>query len=121
MDNGTVLLSESSSWMDVLEVLASGMTGCGGRGGGTLLDIVIGAHDISPDGDDIVRSWHFQNQVGIVRNFHELGECRPSQEGVVCYLKVNYLKLQVFSSPEGYRKSDLTYEGCCYTRDYAME
>jgi hypothetical protein len=26
MDNGTVLLSESSSWMDVLEVLALCMT-----------------------------------------------------------------------------------------------
>jgi hypothetical protein len=30
VDNGTVLLSESSGWMDVLEVLASGMTGSGG-------------------------------------------------------------------------------------------
>jgi hypothetical protein len=27
MDNGTVLLSESSGWMDILEVFASGMTG----------------------------------------------------------------------------------------------
>jgi hypothetical protein len=26
MDNGMVLLSESSNWMDVLEVLASSMT-----------------------------------------------------------------------------------------------
>jgi hypothetical protein len=30
MDNGIVLLSVSSGWMDVLEVLALGMTGLGG-------------------------------------------------------------------------------------------
>jgi hypothetical protein len=31
MDNGIVLLSVSSGWMDVLEVLASGMTGSRGN------------------------------------------------------------------------------------------
>jgi hypothetical protein len=30
VDNGTCLLSVSSSWMDVLEVLELGMTGSGG-------------------------------------------------------------------------------------------
>jgi hypothetical protein len=30
MDNGMVLLSESSNWMEILEVLTSGMTGSGG-------------------------------------------------------------------------------------------
>jgi hypothetical protein len=30
MDNRIVLLSKSSDWMNVLEVLASGMTGSGG-------------------------------------------------------------------------------------------
>jgi hypothetical protein len=30
MDNGVILLSVSSGWMDVLEVLALGMIGSGG-------------------------------------------------------------------------------------------
>jgi hypothetical protein len=70
------LLSESSDWMDIL---ASGMIGS--RGGGVLdqgfiqflelcgcgeyvdhlaalLITVIGVLDVSPDGDDDVRSWH---------------------------------------------------------------
>jgi hypothetical protein len=34
IDNGTILLSESFNWMDVLDVLASGMIGSGGGGGG---------------------------------------------------------------------------------------
>jgi hypothetical protein len=33
IDNGTILLSESFDWMDVLDVLASGMIGSGGGGG----------------------------------------------------------------------------------------
>jgi hypothetical protein len=32
MDNGIILLSVSSGWMDILEVMALGMTGSGGRG-----------------------------------------------------------------------------------------
>jgi hypothetical protein len=32
MDNRIVLLSESSDWMDILEVLALSMTGSGGGG-----------------------------------------------------------------------------------------
>jgi hypothetical protein len=31
VDNGIVLLSKSSDWMDILEVLASSMTGSGGH------------------------------------------------------------------------------------------
>jgi hypothetical protein len=34
VDNGTILLSESSGWMDVLDDLASGMIRSGGGGGG---------------------------------------------------------------------------------------
>jgi hypothetical protein len=53
-----------------------------------------------------------------VRNCHEFGECRPSQESVVRHLEVGYLKMQVFSaeiflSPEGYGKSGLTDRSCC--------
>jgi hypothetical protein len=33
VDNGIILLSVSSGWMDVLEVLASGMTGSEGDSG----------------------------------------------------------------------------------------
>jgi hypothetical protein len=32
MDNGVILLSVSSGWMDILEVLALGMIGSGGGG-----------------------------------------------------------------------------------------
>jgi hypothetical protein len=61
-----------------------------------------------------------------VWNRHELGECRPSQEGIVRSLKTENLKLYGFNSdvlpcPEGYMKRDLT-DGChCYTGDYTME
>jgi hypothetical protein len=76
MDNGIVLLSESSSWMDIFDVLASGMIVFGGGGHGqgllqflelygchepvshlaALLVAVIGVLDVSPDGDDTMRS-----------------------------------------------------------------
>jgi hypothetical protein len=57
---------------------------------------------------------------------YELGECRPSQENVVRSLKIGDLKLyslrvEIFPSPEGYVKRDLTNGGRCCTRDYAME
>jgi hypothetical protein len=79
-----------------LDVLASGMIGSGGGGGISqgllqflelcgrrepitrlvaLLVEVVSTLDVSPDGDDTMRSLHFLNQVGIVRNYHELGEC----------------------------------------------
>jgi hypothetical protein len=138
----------SFSWMDVLEVLASGMTGSGGGGGRlsqgllqllelcrcrqsvscltTLSVIVKSPHNVSSDGDDATRPWHLQDQVGVMWDCHEFGECRPSQESVVHSLKISDLKLcsfrvKIFSCPEGYGKSDLTGRGCCCTRDYAME
>jgi hypothetical protein len=77
VDNGTILLSESSGWMDVLDDLASGMIRSrGGLGQGclqflefcghresvsrltALLVVVIGALDASPNGDETVWSWH---------------------------------------------------------------
>jgi hypothetical protein len=73
-----------------------------------------------------MRSWRLQDQVGIVRNCHELGDCQSSQEGIVHCLEVGYLKLQVFSaevflSPKSYRKSNLADGGCHCSRYYAME
>jgi hypothetical protein len=61
-----------------------------------------------------------------MRNRHELGECWPSHESIVCGLKISHLKLYIFSSellssPEGYGKRDLTDGCCCCTRDYTME
>jgi hypothetical protein len=74
IDNGIVLLSESSSWMDVLDVLASGMIGSRGYSAKAffnswtfcghcesincltaLLVAVVGTLDISPDGDDTMQ------------------------------------------------------------------
>jgi hypothetical protein len=57
---------------------------------------------------------------------HELGECQLSQESGVHSLEIGDLKLyclrvEIFLSPEGYGKRDLTDMGRCYTRDYAME
>jgi hypothetical protein len=82
--------------------------------------------DVYPDGDDATRPWHLQEQVGIMWDRHELGECRPFQENVVHSLEIGDLKLyslrtEIFLSPEGYRKKDLNDEGHCCTRDYAME
>jgi hypothetical protein len=145
VDNGIVLLSVSSSWMDILEVLASGMTRSGGGLGqdllqllelygcrqsisylATLLIAVKSPLDISPDGDDTTRPQHLQNHVGIMCDCHELGECWPSQQSIVCTLKIGDLKLyslrtEIFLSPKGYGKRNLTDGGCYYTRDYAME
>jgi hypothetical protein len=58
VDIGTDLLSESSDWMNVLDVLASGMIGCREPVSHltTLLVTVISTLDISPDGDDTMRS-----------------------------------------------------------------
>jgi hypothetical protein len=56
-----------------------------------------------------------------VRDCHELGECRPSQESIVHSLKLYVLRAKVFLSPEGQGKEDLA-NGCCYCpRDYAMK
>jgi hypothetical protein len=100
MDNGIILLSVSSGWMDVLEVLATGTTWSGGGGGGTrprlastlealrmpsvyqflvaLPVVVKSLLDISPDGDDTMRPWHLQDHVGVMWDRHGLGECRLS-------------------------------------------
>jgi hypothetical protein len=45
----------------------------------------------------------------------KLGECWPSQESIVSYLEIGALELyvfcvEIFSSSEGYEKSDLTNE-----------
>jgi hypothetical protein len=101
--------------MDVLEVLASGMIGSGGGGAGlgqgllqvlelcgrhesvghlaTLPVVVIGLLGVSPDGDDTMRPWHLQDQVGIMWDHHELGECRPSQESIVSHLEIGDLEM----------------------------
>jgi hypothetical protein len=145
VDNGIVLLSVSSGWMDVLEVLSLGMTRSGGGLGQGLLQLmevyrrrqsvsclttlpvtVKSPLNVSLDGDDATRPWHLQDQVGVMWDHHEFGECRPSQESIVHSLKIGDLKLYTFRaknfpSPEGYMKSDLTDGGCCYTRDYATE
>jgi hypothetical protein len=49
-------------------------------------------------------------------NCHKLGERWPSEECIVCCLKIDYLKLYVlsaknFPSPEGHGKGDLTDGG----------
>jgi hypothetical protein len=61
-----------------------------------------------------------------MRDRHEFGECRSSQESVVRRVKIDDLKLhslyaKIVLSPKGYGKSDLTDGGCCCTRDYTME
>jgi hypothetical protein len=61
-----------------------------------------------------------------MRDRHELGECRSSQESIARHLKIGDLKLcslhaEIVLSLEGYEKSDLIDGGHYYTRDYAME
>jgi hypothetical protein len=72
----------------------------------TLAVAVKSSLDISLDGDDATQPWHLQDQVGAMRDHHELGECRPSQESVVHRLKIGDLKLyslcvEIVPSPEG--------------------
>jgi hypothetical protein len=146
VDNEIVLLSVSSGWMDSFEVLASGMIGSGGGGLGQcllqLLELyrrcesigrlaalfvsVVGTLDVSPNGDDTVRSWHLQKQISVMWNRHELGECRLSQESIICGLEIGNLKLQVlcaevFPSPKGYGKGGLIDGSRHCSWDYAME
>jgi hypothetical protein len=57
---------------------------------------------------------------------HELGKSQSSQEGIVCGLEIGHLKLygfslEIFLSPEGHEKRDLTDGFHCCTWDYAME
>jgi hypothetical protein len=87
---------------------------------------VVSTLDVSLDGDDTVQSGHLEDQVGVVRNRHELGMCQPPQKGIVRCLEVGYLKLQifyveVFSSPQDHEKSDLTNRSRCCSRDHTME
>jgi hypothetical protein len=82
--------------------------------------------NVSPDRDDTTRPWHLQDQVGVMWDCLELGECRPSQESIVRSLKIDDLKLytfyvEIFPSPEGHGENDLADGGYCYTRDYAIE
>jgi hypothetical protein len=132
--------------MDFLEVLESGTTGLGGGGISqglfqllelwgccqsvshltALLVAVIGLLDVSPNGNDPTWSWHLQYQVGVMRNRHQLDECRPSQQSVVRSLKIIHLKfysfsLEVLPSLEGYGKRDLTDGHRCYTGNYTVE
>jgi hypothetical protein len=77
---------------------------------------IVSAFYIPFDGDDSFWAFHLQNQVGILRNHHELGQCRPPEECIVCHLKIGYLKLHVLGaevllSPEGHGKSDLAGGG----------
>jgi hypothetical protein len=87
---------------------------------------VIGPLNVSPNGDDPTRSCHLQYQVGVMGNYHKLGECWPSQESIVHSLKIGHLKLYSFSSegllsPEGCGKRDLSNGHRCYTMYYTME
>jgi hypothetical protein len=75
--------------------------------------IVKSLLDISPDGDDTTRPWNLQDHVGVMWDRHGLGECRLSQESIVRILKIGDLKLysfcvEIFLSPKGYEKRDLT-------------
>jgi hypothetical protein len=74
--------------------------------------IVESPLDVSPDGVGTTWPWHLQDQVGILRDCHELGECRPSQESVVHSFKLYVLCAKVFLSAEGQGKEDLA-DGCC--------
>jgi hypothetical protein len=92
----------------------------------TLPIVVKSLLNISPEGDDTTDPWHLQDQVGIMWDHHEFGECWSSQESGVHSLeigdlKLNSLRAKIFLSLLDYKKSDLTDRGFCCTRDYAME
>lgn len=50
---------------------------------------------ITGDGDDTLWSWHLQLQVDIARPRHELGISQSPEDGVICTVKINYLKDEV--------------------------
>jgi hypothetical protein len=86
----------------------------------TLPVVVVGAFDVSPNGDDVVRSWNLQDQVSIMRDCHKFGECRLTEKSIVCGFEISNLELQVFStknfpSPESHRNRKLAAGSCCRT------
>jgi hypothetical protein len=92
----------------------------------TLLVTIESPLDVSPDGDDVTRSWHLQNQVGVMWNCNELGECRSFQESIVRSLKISDLELyslcvEIQLSPKNYWERYLTDGSRYCTWDYAME
>jgi hypothetical protein len=92
----------------------------------TLRVIVKSPFNVSPTRDDATKSWHLQDQVGVMWDCHELEECWPSQGSIVRSLEIGDLKLyslcaEIFLSPKGNGENDLADGGCCCTKDYAME
>jgi hypothetical protein len=62
-----------------------------------LLITIICLFGVSLDSDDFIGIWHLQDQIGIMRDCHKLGQARPSEESVVCHFEIGYFELQVLS------------------------
>jgi hypothetical protein len=61
-----------------------------------------------------------------MRDCHELDECRPPEECIVCYFKIGYLEsyvlgVEVLLSPEGHGKRNMADGGRCCSGDYSVE
>jgi hypothetical protein len=61
-----------------------------------------------------------------VRHCHELGECQPLEEYIVCHFEIGYLKLHVLGvnvspSSDGHGKSVLADGGHSCSWDYFVE
>jgi hypothetical protein len=49
-----------------------------------------------PDSDDTVGAWHFELEVGVVGNCHELDIAGAPKNGVVCPMEPNHLESESF-------------------------
>jgi hypothetical protein len=49
-----------------------------------------------PDTDDTIRAWHFELEVGVVRDHHEPGVAGAPKNGVVCPIESNHLESESF-------------------------
>jgi hypothetical protein len=54
----------------------------------TLIGVLVGG----PDGDDTLRAWHFELEVGVVGDCHELGVAGMPKDGVLGSMEPDHLE-----------------------------
>ena len=87
---------------------------------------LVGLGEASVDCEDARGSWHFELEVGVVRDRHELCERWSPQYDMVLRLLVEYLKLEglfceVASAAEDNFELDLSKGGGCFPWYYSMQ
>jgi len=64
---------------------------------------LVGVLERRADGDDTLRTWHLQLEVGVVGDGHELGVVGTTKDGMIGYPKPHHLKGEYFLAEVGCR------------------